>query len=186
MLNRKRPSIEDLFSRLRPGNKTKQQQEPPLAPEPSPPVVASACNASLSGPDDPRVQVMVGNAFLDLYSTDEWMDSSSMPTSIGFNSPHGEIYMTKNRRVAAKLVADGKVVFTPLEFDIWSRAIRKDKIQRAERLELDAERIEQGDECPDLDEDENESAMGDSLINAIYNVKKIFPGCKLERIIIKK
>jgi len=121
---------------------------------------------------DPRVQQMIANAFIGLYTVDEWMDSKTMPTTFKLDTPAGELYLTKSRRAAAKLVAAGKVVFTPLEWEKWLLAVNKDKLQRAERLERG--------------EDEGEPSINQALTDRIYDMKRIFPGCKIDEILIEK
>jgi len=154
----------DLFSRApRPHNK---------APEVIEITTEKSDNTAVSDveTDDHRVQQMIGNAFLLLYSVDEWMDSKTMPVTFRLNSSRGELYMTKNRRVAANLATAGRVVFTPLEVEQLIRADKQDKLRRAERLERG--------------EEEGEASINEALIDRIYDMKKFFPGCKLDEILL--
>lgn len=149
----------------------KKRRPPPLNNLESPESVAPEPQADLPGPDDPCVQQMVAVAFPGRYTVDELVSNKAMPQTFKLDTPRGELYWTKSRAAAAKLVAAGKVVFTPLEVERMVLAIQKDKLQRAERLERG--------------ENEGEPAISQALTDRIYDMKKLFPGCKLDEILIE-
>ena len=111
------------------------------------------------------VQRMIGNAFLNFHSVDDWVASETAPDTFELDSPRGKLYLTKSRPRYARLVAAGEVVFSPLEVERFIELAQKCKLARAERLEAG--------------EEEGPAAISERLIDLIYQLKTMDPGAKL-------
>jgi hypothetical protein len=83
-------------------------------------------------------------------TVDQWMDAEGMHT-IELSSPRGKLWLTKSRKAHKRLVAAGEVVFTPLEIERFINLKHKDP-----------------------------EAISERLVDQLYQLKKIDPGCKLD------